>query len=406
MNHLPPPNTGPSDPETRRQLWLRYLQRIGIPVGLVTLAGGVGATDWGYHFVSNDLSPLVAKNLTQALNRPVELGRVEQFNLTSLQFGPSALPATAADPDQLSIPSVRVRFNLLQLVVDRTLNLDITAIQPQIYLEQSQTDAWVDTRFTAQKDTGPIKLKIDTIRVEDAKAILVPWKGGAGRRQPITLIDLRGKVNLLDQNQRFVYDLVGKSIAGGNFTLKGKTQQDQGTQTTHLQVAGQHFLVSEIDRLVNVPAMELQAGRVTGAVNLQMRRNTAELDGKAQFTGVTLRAEGVPQLLTQGQGQLVFKGTAVQLINTTGRYGLVPAVVNGTVDTQKGLNLAIQVKSATLPDVVKSLQLPLPVKIAGAIRADLQLTGSIAAPVLEGMAQSTQPAGNGRYQPGKRLFEW
>jgi translocation and assembly module TamB len=416
MTNLPPPNNT-SDTDRDDRLWLRRLKQIGIPLGVVTLAGGAAATWWGWQFVNNDLSPLIEKNLTKSLNRPVKLGRVEHFGLTTLQIGPSSLPPTSTDPDQLSIQSVRVNFNPLRLLFSRDLNLNITAVKPEIYLEQSKDGAWVTTQLAEQEETGPIKTEIQTVRIEDAKAVLVPWSKKGGKGQPVILNGLQGKVNFFDQNKRFEYQVSGKSASGGNLNLTGETRREQKTQTTQLQVKGENFLVSEIDRLVNIPDLELQAGRVTGTVGVKLQPNQKipDLSGDARFTGVTLKAQGVPQPLTQGKGNLALRGTEIRLTNTTGNYGTVPALVNGTVDTQKGFNLGIQVKSATVPDVVKSLKLPLPVPVAGAITADMKLTGPLQGPILEGSARNTkagkvdrialdQYSGRFRLDAGKRLL--
>lgn len=396
------PNLGASD---RR--WVRQLKRIGIPLGVVSLAGVAGGVWWGWNFVNTELSPLVEKNLSQSINRPVKLGRVERFTPFSLRFGKSSVPPTATDPDQLSIEAVDVSFNPFRLIFSRDLNLDITAVKPEIYLEQAKDGAWVETQIQQEEQKGPVKTELKTIRFQDARAVLVPWSTELGKPgKPIALANVNGQVGFFDQNKRFSYEAAGKSEAGGSFDVKGETRQlprsaqaptnapiNQLSLQTNLQIKGQDFLVSEIDRLVNIPELTFSSGRASGNLLVELRsdQKLPNLVGTAQFKDVTLKAQGVPRPFTQAKGGLQLKGTTIQLENANAFYGKVPAVVNGAVDLKQGFDLAIKVKPSSLPNVVDALKLPLPFPVAGEVAANLKLTGPLEKPVLTGIAQNTKP---------------
>ncbi len=393
MTNLPNPENEPNSGASNRR-WVRRLRQVGIPLGVVALAGVAGGVWWGLHFVNNDLAPLVEKNLTKSLQRPVKLGRVERFTPFSLRFGPSSVPPTPTDPDTLSIQAVDVRFNPLRLLFSRDLNLDITAIQPEIYLEQAKDGAWLETQLEQEEQTGPIRTELRTIQFQDARVVLVPWSKAAKKGLPIVpivLSQLNGNVELLDENERFTYEVIGKSETGGQLDLKGETLRSP--LQTNLEIRGQNFLVSEIDRLVNFPGLAFSSGRVNGNLTVQLRpdEELPNLIGTAQFEGVTLKAEGVPRPFTKAKGGLQLQGQQIRLDNAAAFYGKVPALVNGTVHLEKGFNLAIKVKPSTLPDVIDALKLPLPFTTVGEITADLKLTGPLQTPILSGTARNTKP---------------
>lgn len=149
MTQSPDPNNRPETP-TRRRLWLLLLGRAGLPLAILS-ALGIGAGIWyGTKFVQQDLAPLVEQNLSQLLDRPVKLGKVERFSLSELRFGKSSIPATPNDRDRVSVEGVEVGFNLFQLLLTRQLNLDITLLQPDVYLDQEKNGVWVKTQIKAQ----------------------------------------------------------------------------------------------------------------------------------------------------------------------------------------------------------------------------------------------------------------
>ncbi len=117
MTNSPEPVSPPPSPPRRRSL----LSRIALPLGVASVVG-IGAGVWfANRFVNQQLAPLVQTNLTQLLDRPVELGKVERYSLNSLRFGKSGIPATATDPDRATVEAVEVGFDPLQLLLSRTL---------------------------------------------------------------------------------------------------------------------------------------------------------------------------------------------------------------------------------------------------------------------------------------------
>lgn len=385
----PDSNQQPSE-ASRRRRWRRIL----IPVGGVLLAGIAGGAWWGWVFVNEQLAPLIERNLSQSLNRPVKLGRVERFSLNSLRVGRSEVPAIPSDSDRVSIESIEVKFNLLRILLTRNLNLDITLDRPDLYLAQDEKGVWLATEIQEQEEEGPIRTELEVIRFRDAQLTLVPWgKYGNKPGLPVVLNQANGTAKFSDQNRKISYEVEAQSTKGGRIDILGETLRPakQPIQT-NLQVKAQDFLVSEVDRLAKLP-VDLQTGRADGNLNVRIRSDQKRIpiDGTATFEGVTLKIPNVATTFNQAKGGLRLDDTLIQLDDVSARYGTVPLTANGTIDTEKGFNLAAKVNPVSVAAVVDSLNLELPFGAAGQVRADLKVTGDIDTPVISGFGQSTQP---------------
>ncbi|AFZ29093.1 protein of unknown function DUF490 [Gloeocapsa sp. PCC 7428] len=371
--------------------------RTGIAIGAPLLLGLVAGGWWLWTFVNEQLAPLVERNLTQTLNRPVQLGRVESFSPTSLRFGASAIPATATDPDRAAVTAVDVTFNPLQLLITRTLRLDVTLVNPDVYLEQDAEGRWISTTLAAEEGTGPISTELDRIRFRNANVVLVP--DPEARNEPIankttkasvTVSQGNGFAQFLDNNELIRYNISGNLATEGNIEIQGESQLS--TERTNLQIQAQNVLASEVTRLIDLP-IDLQGGRVDGNLNVQLRQaQEPALFGTAQLRKVTAQVEQLPQAFNNSSGTLGFQGTQIWLDNVQTSYGSIPAIANGVLDTEAGFNIAARVPTVSFANAQKTLELDLPVPVAGEARAEVQLSGPIQKPTLSGSVRTTKQA--------------
>ncbi|KAM3089602.1 translocation/assembly module TamB domain-containing protein [Phormidesmis sp. 146-35] len=383
----PPEQGTPPTPRRRRS----RLVRIGIPLGIAAVAG-IGAGVWyGTVFVNQELAPLVADNLTQLLNRPVKLGKVERFSLTGLRFGKSEIPPTEDDPDRATVESVEVGFNPIQLVFNRTLKLDVALIKPTAYIEQDRDGVWVSTAIKEQEEKGFIRTQLEVLELREANIELSPFPKPGRKRTSVNLTDVAGEVKPLDRNRRFAYEAEGKSTQGGSFDLKGESLNQQGLNS-NIDIRGQDFLIAEIDRLVKLP-VDLTQGRVNGQVNVKLRpKEPALVNGTADFKNVTLSIPQLPQKFTNANGKLQLKETLITLEQVSASLGKIPLLAKGTLDTKKGFNLSAQVKAVTLDNFFETFAIQLPFAAVGEVGADVKVTGAIASPVLTGVVRNTKVA--------------
>ncbi|WP_392481561.1 translocation/assembly module TamB domain-containing protein [Nostoc sp. C110] len=386
----------------RKRLWLLVLSRGSIALSGLLLLGVIIGIWRLWTFVQTELTPLAQQSLTTTLNRPVKLGKVTQFSLTGVQFGASAIPATPTDPDRATVESVEVGFNPLQLIFNRHLKLDVTLVNPDIYIQQDEQGRWVSTSIASSGGGGAIKTDLDYLRFRNAKLALMPQErgrevGGAGEEissasttSPVTFSQLNGSAQLLANNQLIRFEVGGQADSGGNISIQGETRSK--VLAGNFQVQAQDLLAADITRLIKLP-VNLQAGRANGDLLIRLTPGQQTLlYGNAAVQGVTLQIPKVPQLLSNSQGNLRFQGTELQLNNVTTNYGKIPVVATGIIDTQAGFKLAGRVNAVSLANAQETLKVKLPIPIAGQVQADLQITGSTKEPILSGSVATIQTA--------------
>ncbi|MEH2320075.1 translocation/assembly module TamB domain-containing protein [Nostoc sp.] len=377
----------------RKRLWLLVLRRGSIALGgLLLLAIIIGI--WRlWTFVQTELTPLAQQSLTTTLNRPVKLGRVTQFSLTGVQFTASAIPATPTDPDRAAIESVEVSFDLLQLIFNRHLKLDVTLVNPDIYIEQDKQGRWVSTKISPSGERGAIKTDLDNLRFRNAKLALMPQKRAGiatSSSSPVTFSQLNGSAQLLANNQFIRFEVGGQADSGGSISIQGETRSR--VLAGNFQVRSPDLQAADITRLIKLP-VNLQAGRANGDLLIKLTPGQQTLlYGNAAVQGVTVQIPKVPQLLSNSQGNLHFQGTELQLNNVTTNYGKIPLVAMGIIDTKVGFKLAGRVNAVSLANAQETLKVKLPVPIAGQVQASLQITGSIKEPILSGTVATIQTA--------------
>ncbi|MDJ0735048.1 MAG: translocation/assembly module TamB domain-containing protein [Nostocaceae cyanobacterium] len=402
----------PSQTCNRKRMCLRVLSRAGIALGGVCLIGlGVGA--WRLqNFVNNELAPFAEQNLTSTLNRPVKLGQVKNFSLTGLRFGVSAIPPTPTDPDRVAMDAVDVGFNIWQLIWQRQLKLDVTLINPHVYIEQDQQGEWVSTRLKPPGEGGAIKTDLDILRIRNGNLVLVPYnrgkevdhkdkvekgdkgKGGdvsvKSRSNKVAFSRLNGSAKLLENNQRIRFDVVGKPGSGGNISIWGDAQLP--SLAANLQIRTQDLLAADVTKLIELP-IELNSGRVKGNLKVELiPKEQPLLFGDVAVQGVQLQIPQAPQAFNNSQGRLSFQGMEVKLHNVATNYGTIPLVANGTIDREAGYKLAAKIKSVSVANVQKSLNLQLPLAVTGEVKADVQVKGEIEKPILLGNVATIKPA--------------
>ncbi|MEG4172422.1 MULTISPECIES: translocation/assembly module TamB domain-containing protein [unclassified Microcoleus] len=387
--------------------WWRLLLLSGTGLGIIALV----AAALGYQWVREKLAPLVETEVSQLLKRPVQLGRLEGFSLTSLRFGRSTLPATPTDPDYASTEAVEVKFSIWPLLFTRTLKLDITLVKPNAYIEQDAKGRWVNLPTAERKSPGLFKTELEAIRAENGVAVLVPSPAvGQKTSAPISVNLNNGSALFRDQNQRVLYELNGQFTNSDNFIVKADSLLPAAQTNVHLQ--GQNLPLPDIARLLRLSGISLQKGLANGNLTLQVRDNKVSgITGTASFGGVQASIAPLKQIIQNSSGQLRFQGTNFIVDSLAANYGLIPLRIAGTVATgtnfnlqQASFNLTTNVQPVAFASVVSAVEtelgqkVVLPVAVAGEVKADAKLTGTVDLPVLTGAIASTKPATVDRLQ--------
>ncbi|TAE05228.1 MAG: translocation/assembly module TamB [Oscillatoriales cyanobacterium] len=383
--------------------WWRPLLLSGTGLGIVALVGAAAAAAW---WIPEKLAPVVETEVTKLVKRPVHIGSLERFSPTSLRFGRSSLPATATDPDYASTEAVEVQFSLWQLLLDRTLKLDITLVKPNAYIEQDERGVWVNIP-TLDKPKSPslFKTEIGAIRVENVGAVLAPAPArGLKKPLPISVIIKTGSAQFTQQNQRVIYELNGNFTNSDNFIIKADSLLS--TAQTNIQMQGQKLPLSYLVQLLRVPDVYFDKGLANGNLTVQLRDSKVfGIAGTSDFQGVDLAIKALRQPILNSSGQLRFNGTNIIVDSLTANYGLIPLKVAGTVATganfnleQSKFDLVANVPPVTATNIISALEqelgqkVVLPLVAAGEVKLDAKLTGSVSQPVMVGAIASTKPA--------------
>lgn len=417
------PNSS-QEPEQSPRPRQRTLTRILLLGGGVALVSAVAGGWWAWRFIDERLAPLVSENLSKTFDRPVEVGDVKSVFLNQITFGESTIPPTPTDPDRATIESVRVNFNPLELLLDRTLSLDVTLVRPDVYLAQDADGLWITTQIQqGDEEKGPITIEVDTLRIQDGTAQLAAY-GEVKTSKPVEadgvenspqnqgdedapetlprelagdtvvgLQNINGTVTFRNDNKLITYNATTQPDTGGNLMVQGVTDLDAGK--TNLQVNSRNLLATDISLLVPLP-LKLEAGRIASNLEIAFLPNNQPLqfDGTVQFRDTVAFLEGAPKPFQQVNGGLQFQGQRITFQNFRGNYGAVPARVSGSLDTQKGYDLRVQVPKATVADILSTVDLKesaLPINLEGAFTAEFKLAGGISQPLITGTARNVQP---------------
>ncbi|MCC5646079.1 translocation/assembly module TamB domain-containing protein [Nostoc sp. CHAB 5824] len=388
MTHSPNSENNQKPPNPR--LWLLLLGRTSLALGVVLLVGIAVGAWWARKYIYTDLAPLVQQNLEQLLERPVKVGKVERFSLTSLRFSSLSIPATPTDPDRVVAKALDVQFSPLQLLLTRKLALNVTLVQPNVYIQQDQDGRWVTAQVKAGEGKGAIQTDLETLKIQDGNVELLPASAPTRPKGSVILNQVGGVARFFDQNQRIGYDINGQLARGGAVKISGETQPK--AQQTNLKLQAQNLQASDISRLIELP-IALQAGRLDADLGVQIPPKLSEIavTGTATANQVTAKIPNIPQQVSNFNGRFIFQGQTVALENLNTNFGKVPILANGTINTQTGFNVSAQIKPVSAKNILDTLNVNSSVPASGEIQANIQVRGALQQPVVSGTLSNTKP---------------
>ncbi|MCL6751266.1 translocation/assembly module TamB domain-containing protein [Nostoc sp. CCCryo 231-06] len=379
-NHKPP----------NRRLWLLLLGRTSLALGVVLLGGIAVGAWWARSYIYKDLAPLVQQNLEQLLERPVKVGKVERFSLSSLRFSSLSIPATPTDLDQVVAKALDVEFSPLQLLLTRKLALNVTLVQPNVYIQQDQDGRWVTAQVKAGEGKGAIQTELETLQIQDGNVELSPASAPTRPKGSVILNQVGGVARFFDQNQRIAYDLNSQLARGGAVKISGETQIK--AQQTNLKLQAQNLQASDISRLIELP-IALQAGRLDAELGVQIPPKLSEVavTGTATANQITAKIPNIPQQVSNFNGRFIFQDQTVFLENLNTNFGKVPIVANGTINTQTGFNVSAQIKPVSAKNILDTLNVNSSVPASGEVQANIKVLGALQQPVVSGTLSNTKP---------------
>ena len=365
-------------------------------IGTTLLLGVGGGLTYGWIFIHQKLAPLVSDNLSTLVKRPIEVGEVEGISLTGISFGESGLPATETENDYASVDGVKATFDPWQLIFKRTLKLQITLVNPQVYIEQDQDGAWVQIEFADTKK-GPLEIDVQTIGLQNAEVTVLPRLDGE-LLNPITAQLDSGGANLLNDYQLIQFNGKGK-VAQGKLDVSGEVRPE--ALDTDLKIKVSDIDVPEVvtelldGKYKGQPLpVALEKGKVNANLDIAVRNaELSSIEGKASLNDLTTKLAEQPKLpAAETKAQLIFQGKEVRLDKFTTTVESLQVDATGTVNLDSGINLVAKTKPFTVEEAIKTAQLkqPLPVKVTGELQGAVQVTGTLQKPQITAVANSTK----------------
>ncbi len=394
MTELPEPT--PLSPELPEPLPSAPLQRsrrrlaTSLAIAGVALTGaGVAGYGGVNYWVRNHLPGLLAQELSQVLNRPVQVGKVEGFSLSGIRLGETTLPAQLGVPESLAIGSIEVGYSLPGLL-RRSLPLTISLNNLSIAAKQTADGTWVslNPNLPPWQDL-PVNINAK-LRIKNAQAVLQPY----GKSAAMT-IPLNGIVQLFQSRKgqaRYQADL---TLAGGKVQARGETQLQTGK--TRLSAQVRELELAQFNPLNPLDVARLTNGNLTADVQLEVPDFTFKqvpvVRGTVQVEDVEVWTEQVAEPLT-ARVRLLLEGTQAVVEQAQGRLGDAQANVSGTVDWSAGIkdaavDLAIDIPPVDLNRLRQTVGIELPIALEGSFQGKLQLTGTLSDPVLTGDMDNT-----------------
>jgi translocation and assembly module TamB len=255
-------------PSSSQRSRFNRFSKVVLSIGMVPLVGGLGVW-YALDFIQRQLAPMVAQDLSQSLNRPVNIGAVQRYSLTELEFGPSAIPpctpnrqgCTRTDADTATLAAIRVSFNLWDVVWTRTLNLDVTLVQPDLYLDQTAEGRWLSLPPQKKSSGAWIKTRLQILRVQQGQVRLAPFAN-----HPRQLKQVQATVHINREQQTLEGTGAGELDSGGSVTVKGRWHQSR----PHLTLTAQTNNLVAAPLMVFLPRLpfEVNAGRLNGQVQI------------------------------------------------------------------------------------------------------------------------------------------
>ncbi|WP_107669395.1 translocation/assembly module TamB [Cyanothece sp. BG0011] len=353
-------------PNRRHYSWMGW----SVSVVLLGVAGGTLA---GGILIQHNLTPVVEKQLSSFLNRPVELGELEAFSFNYIRFGQTDLLTTPTDPANVSMSGLKIAYNPLKYIIDGKLEIEVTAIEPSAYLEQGKDGNWLLTQFKTLNPNSPIRLK--NLGIQKGEAILVSRSKDGEKETPINLEHLSAVVQPINNNSELKFQVDSSIVNSGNFNIAGIFSQEN--KSTNLLVRGHQINAEIISQLLPLP-IGLESGKIDANLEVShANKKLSNLQGVARLNQVYSKVTGLPHLL-KTHGQLQFKGRKINFDEVITQFGKITGVVKGNIDLDQGFNLVAKTQLTPIKDIFKTIeQQPKNLPVTGTVQGNLKIIGSL-----------------------------
>ncbi|MFP4132628.1 MAG: translocation/assembly module TamB domain-containing protein [Halothece sp.] len=371
----------PQEPKPWRSLFLILI--------LLGLGGGISL---GWYLIYRQLPQTVAKSLSSILSRPVEVGEVEAFSLTSLSFGETTLPPTDEHTEQVTIPTVAVNFTPFKVITEQALDLEVTLINPEVKVEQTPEGQWLTTELTEQPP-GFIDIRLNRLNVENANLSLASRNQTGELQPPVNLNIAQINSQFLDNNQRIPFQLENLTLAeaSGSIDLTGEANLE--TEEVALSLTTNELAIAQLARLAASP-LNIRDGTLNANTDISFFLNDTlpKLEGTAELTNLEARLEPFTTPFQATEAKVNFSERDIFVENFTTQWGDLEAVAGGKLNLETGYDLNANITPTSLASIFSAFEIDSPeFPLSSTIEANLSLTGALDEPQVNITANTTEP---------------
>ncbi len=397
--------------EPSESTFAKNIRRVGIGLAIALTGTTLGAFWYGRYFINEQLSPVLQTELSKALKRPLQLGKVERVGWTSVRFGSSIVPPTTQEANFLAVEAIEVKVDLWSYLTRRQIGLDAIAEQPQLFLKQDASGSIQFPKLAPpdpDREDGSIDLRTVTFR--DAQVTVQTVAKGELVSLSQVQIDSNWKITDI-QNQSLKMTGKGQVTLPNIAAIANPPNPAQLKQAIEVATAAKDGNKGNIDFVVDwdltkgqgqvdIQSQDLQIAAAQGfAVNLPLSVEKGKLNAvstfiitagqtnpkvlvSAQLSDGAFKLPQFTKLLTDVSGQIDFDGNEAIFKEFTANYGLLNTKVDGTFNQQKGFNLSFVSNVLDLAKGIESFDIKTPVAIAGEIKLAGKLRGTLQKPSL------------------------
>ena len=184
---------------------------------------------------------------------------------------------------------------------------------------------------------------------------------------------------------------IDAAALGSQVQVIGETVIETGSTQFDLNL--KQLSLKKIASLIPDKSVKLKTGEVTSnlTVNFPGFAIPNATQGKGNLNLQQLKAIISPlKQPLKANLQLNLQGQTIKIEKGEASLGKVAAKLQGTVGWREGYNLQLALKPFRLEDLSTILPLSLPVKVAGEVESQLNLTGFLAQPQIKGTFKNTK----------------
>jgi hypothetical protein len=284
--------------------------------------------------------------------------------------------------------------------------MDVTLVKPQFHIEQDPDGQWITTKLGKPEPPGWLKQELTVVRLQDATLVMIPHHGSTGKStKPIHLSQINGTTHL-------TYAVTGGTLLDENpleqlnFIIQGKIVDFNGKNHGNLDLSGEFNPVGErlamslrgtglpmpvLTQLTNLP-LDVQSGKANTNLETRFQRNQPpNLKGRLSFVGGSVQVVGLPQLLTNMNGDFRFHDQKIVVERGEATYAGAPMLLSGGVHLTQGYDLRVHVQPTDISELFKTLEIKTPVSVTGIAKANLTVQGELGNPIFTGTLAAVKP---------------